>query len=114
MPIPDEVRMAAERELDDYCRDAIPEHAQDRVRIGYLAKGMTITLFEIRPHFMNPSDWRTCDVARFRFNKTRSEWTLYWLDRDLKWHIYDRIVPSPDFRDLLQEVDDDPTGIFWG
>ncbi len=114
MPIPENIRIRAEHILDKYCIEAIPEHAQDQIRIGYLAKGMTITLFEIRPSFMNPSDWQTFDVARFRFNKTRDQWILYWRDQNLKWHIYDRIAPSPDFLDLLNEVDGDPTRIFWG
>jgi len=35
-------------------------------------------------------------------------------DRNSKWHVYDEIEPATDFESLLQEVDDDPTGIFWG
>jgi hypothetical protein len=40
-------------------------------------------------------------------------WTLYYADRNSKWHRYD-IEPSADFDDLLREVDEDPTAIFWG
>lgn len=41
-------------------------------------------------------------------------WTLYYADRNSKWHLYYEIEPSADFDDLLREVDEDPTGIFWG
>ena len=41
-------------------------------------------------------------------------WTLYWLDRNSKFHIYERIKPSKYIETLLKEVNSDPTGIFWG
>lgn len=48
MPILDSIRAAAEAHLDQYIANLIPEHAQDKVRIGYLAKGMAISLFELQ------------------------------------------------------------------
>jgi len=50
MPIPDAIRTEAEAHLDRYCVGLIPKHAQDKVCIGYIVKGMAITLFEQRPH----------------------------------------------------------------
>lgn len=114
MPVPEAVRLDAEEILDEYCKDAVPEHAQDQLRLGYLCEGMAITLFEIRPHFRRPGKWISVNVARFRYNKTNKLWKLYWRDRNSKWHAYERIDPSGSFRDLFQEVLDDPTGIFWG
>ena len=49
MPIPDDIRTEAEAHLDQYCVGLIPKHVQDQIRIGYVAKGMAITLFEQRP-----------------------------------------------------------------
>lgn len=46
MPIPDDIRTEAEAHLDRYIVNLVPEHAQDKVRIGYIAKGMAITVFE--------------------------------------------------------------------
>ena len=114
MPIPKQIRLSAEKILDEYCLNAIPEHAQDQLRVGYLSRGMAITLFEMRPVFKRPSKWVSTNVARFRYNKTSKQWTLYCRDRNQKWHIYDGILPSEDFCELLKEVLDDPTGIFWG
>jgi hypothetical protein len=45
------------------------------------------------------------------FNK---QWTLYCMDRNSRWHLYDLIEPSADFDDMLIALDRDPTGIFWG
>jgi hypothetical protein len=49
-----------------------------------------------------------------RYTAARGEWTLYWRDRNARWHRYDRIEPSGDIATLLQEIDSDPTCIFRG
>ena len=36
------------------------------------------------------------------------------MDRDSNWHLYDIVKPSANFEDILKELDQDPTGIFWG
>lgn len=41
-------------------------------------------------------------------------WSLYWRDRHLKFHIYDRVPPSASIEVLLAEVDLDPPAICWG
>jgi Protein of unknown function (DUF3024) len=41
-------------------------------------------------------------------------WTLHWRERDLGFHHHDQLEPSPGIRDLLDEIDRDPTAIFWG
>jgi hypothetical protein len=39
---------------------------------------------------------------------------LYWRDRNLRFHVYDRIGRSTSVNDLLTEIELDPTAIFWG
>jgi hypothetical protein len=39
---------------------------------------------------------------------------LYWRDRNLRFHRYDQLQPSPGINDLLTEIDRDPIAIFWG
>ena len=46
-------------------------------------------------------------------HRHRQTWTLYWRDRNLRFHRYDLLEPSPQVRDLLTEIDRDPTAIFW-
>jgi hypothetical protein len=38
----------------------------------------------------------------------------YWRDRNFRFHIYDLLAPSNRADDLLNEIDRDPTHIFWG
>lgn len=76
-----------------------------------------ITILECRPPWdperMGP-EWTRFPIARLRYTKSRWEWSLYWRDRNLKFHRYDRIQPAADIRRLIAEIDRDPTGIFWG
>jgi hypothetical protein len=53
-------------------------------------------------------------IARLRYTAAGKSWTLYWRDRNLRFHIYDLIAPSSHVNDLLDEIDRDPTCIFWG
>ncbi|HEY7139443.1 MAG TPA: DUF3024 domain-containing protein [Methylomirabilota bacterium] len=38
----------------------------------------------------------------------------YCLHRDRRWHAYQALPAGPSLALLLEEVDRDPTGIFWG
>ena len=51
--------------------------------------------------------------APHRSRGSRS-WALYWRDRNLRFHVYDRVAPSSGVEELLQEIGRDPTAIFWG
>jgi hypothetical protein len=44
----------------------------------------------------------------------RQSWTLQWRERDGKWNRYADAKPTTDVTVLLNEIDEDPTGIFWG
>jgi hypothetical protein len=49
-----------------------------------------------------------------RYTKSRNRWSLYWRDRNLKYHECDLADTRSNVRDLLDEIDRDPTSIFWG
>ena len=53
-------------------------------------------------------------IAKFRWVKNRRVWQLFCVERDLKWHGYERMAESPDLAELVAEVRADPTGIFFG
>jgi DUF3024 family protein len=114
MPLPQFVRARVESKLGPYCEKRVPPSVRDHVRLGFRFKGNSVTLFEERPAFMKPDTWVDLPVAQFRFDPKNSVWRLYCADRDSKWHEYDVLEPTTDFDALLQEVDQDPTGIFWG
>jgi hypothetical protein len=59
-------------------------------------------------------EWTSFPIARLRYTAADKSWTLYWRDRNLRFHLYDLHAPSTRVDDLLTEIDRDPTSIFWG
>jgi hypothetical protein len=60
------------------------------------------------------ADWTRFPIARLRYVKTRGVWSLYWRDRNVRFHTYDLVLPTANIEELLAEVDRDPAAIFWG
>jgi hypothetical protein len=60
------------------------------------------------------SEWSTVGVARLRYTATRGSWTLQSADSNGRWSRYEFIDAVPRVDVLLDEIDRDPTGIFWG
>lgn len=60
------------------------------------------------------TEWTRVPIARLRYTKTTRVWSLYWRDRNLRFHTYDVVSPTAVIEELLAEVDRDPTAIFWG
>ncbi len=114
MAIPPFIRKPVEKRLEDYCDYKVSERVRDKLRIGFRVRGNSIIMFEERPLFSDKSIWTESVVAQFRFNLEDGKWSLYWADRNSRWHIYDDVLPNKNFDVLLGEVDHDPTGIFWG
>ncbi|MFP4486513.1 MAG: DUF3024 domain-containing protein [Campylobacterales bacterium] len=48
------------------------------------------------------------------FDNDLMKWKLYWPNQHQKFFSYDSLSPKTEIKELLQEVDEDPTCIFWG
>ncbi len=99
-----------------YCEQRVPPDALDEVRIEAEVAGRAVTVVECRgPWRENDGpEWTRRGIARLRYTAKQKTWMLYWSDRNQRWQKYDLIAPSADVRALLDELDRDPTGIFWG
>ncbi len=99
-----------------YCEQRVPPHSIDQVRVEAVVDHGAVTIVERRPPWREDfgPEWTELGIARLRWTATRGEWTLYWRDSNAKWHRYDLIEPNSDVMALLDEVDRDPTAIFWG
>lgn len=99
-----------------WCEQRVPEHVREQIRVECDVGSRHLTIVECRPPWregMSP-EWTRFPVARLRYVKTTGRWSLYWRDRNLRFHAYDRLAPSEHIGDLLEEIDRDPTAIFWG
>jgi hypothetical protein len=112
MALPALTKRLVEKTLSEYCE--VPAHIRDKLLIGYKIRGNSVTLFEGRPVYFDKSKWTQSVVAQFRYSPIDQKWTLYCADRNSRWHKYSRTKPSKIFELLLNEVEADPTGIFWG
>ena len=114
MALSELIRKQVEKTLEPFCENRIPPHVRDKVRLKFSFRGESVSLFEERPYFQDPSQWTSSPIAQFRFNSEDKTWSLYYPDRNSKWHSYERAKPSRQFTHLLRAVEHDPTGIFWG
>jgi hypothetical protein len=99
-----------------WCRGRVPEHVRDEVRVEVDVAERHVTIVECRPPWRADMgvDWTRFPIARLRYVKTTGVWSLYWRDRNLRFHAYDRVASTASVEELLAEVDRDPTAIFWG
>jgi hypothetical protein len=99
-----------------WCTARVPEHARHQVRVECEIGPRHLTILERRAPWREDSgpDWTSLPIARLRYTAADQSWTLYWRDRNLRFHRYDQLAPSQQVEDLLTELDRDPTCIFWG
>ena len=113
MALPEFVRRMVETKLAKFC-ERVPPVARDQVRLILGFRGNAVTIYEERPRFLDSSEWGRRPVARIRFDSADGHWMLYWFDRHQRGHLYDPLGPTTDLDRVLQEINSDPTGIFWG
>jgi hypothetical protein len=114
MSLPQLTRRMIEKTMNDFCDRRVPLQIRNKLLLKYIFRGNTVSLYEERPVWNDPTQKTEGMIAQFRFDLQLMEWTLYYRDRNGRWHEYERIPSSRVFDDLLNEVDRDPTGIFWG
>jgi hypothetical protein len=94
----------------------VPERVRDEVRVEVDVAGRHLTIVECRPSWRADmgAEWTRFPIARLRYVKAKGLWSLYWRDRNLRFHAYDLVAPTVSIEELLAELDRDPTAIFWG
>ena len=94
----------------------IPGHVSDEIRIEVGVRGSFVTIFERRPPWRpdGESEWTKAKIAQLRYDEDLEHWTLYWAGRNGRWDRYWNTEPTNSVVPLLEEIDEDPTYIFWG
>ena len=91
-----------------------PVEMRDKVDCRADIKGQEVTIFSVRPAFNDPRRKVEHPFAKARWVETQQVWKLYWIRSDLKWHSYTPFPESTSIARLLEEVDRDPLGCFFG
>jgi hypothetical protein len=98
-----------------FCDQRVPSEARSQVCLEVMTRAATITIVERRPLWEGgPGTWTRLPIAQLRYGTAAGTWTLFWADRNRRWHRYDRLDPTPQLDDLLREIDQDPLSMFWG
>ncbi|PLX93829.1 MAG: hypothetical protein C0621_06645 [Desulfuromonas sp.] len=114
MPIPELVKRQAEKLLTTYCQQRVPDCMRNQLRIDFRIRDNMATLYEERVLPSSPDQWLTTLIAQLRFHPELDQWTLHYADRSGKWHPYLNVPPTLNFSKLLEALDSDPLGFFWG
>ncbi len=85
-----------------------------QIDLGYTYDGKAYELIEIRPVWNNPSEIGKYPFARIRYYKSRNEWNLYWLRASGKWELYDPFPSSKNLNEILDIINRDSYGCFFG
>ncbi|MCU1363953.1 MAG: hypothetical protein JWM55_1781 [Acidimicrobiaceae bacterium] len=97
-----------------HCAGRVPARFHDQMRIESSVRGNSVTIFECRaPWHPTLIDWSRHPVAQLRYDTGALNWTLYWADRNGRWHLLDFVEPGT-VDQMLAAIDDDSVGIFWG
>ncbi|KAA8946833.1 DUF3024 domain-containing protein [Mycobacterium sp.] len=94
----------------------MPAEIRDEVRVEVDVAERHLTIVECRRSWRADAgaEWIRFPIAGLRYTKTTGMWSLYWRDRNLRFHAYDLVSPTAGVEELLVELDRDPTAIFWG
>jgi hypothetical protein len=99
-----------------WCASQVPQHIRNEIRIECDVAPRHLTICECRPPWREGvgHHWTRFPIARLRYTKTTSLWTLYWRDQNLNYHRFQPLDPSPRVQDLLDYLDSRADPIFWG
>ncbi len=96
------------------CKERTPEHLKDQLRYEYEIYKQSVVIYEVRPVWNDPSEYTRSPVAKIKFVRSSNEWRLFWQRADMKWHSYKPLDSSKDLKDLVDEINRDPNGCFFG
>ncbi len=115
MAFPEITNALIEKKIGKYCDNRIPAHLRNKVTVSYEIRGSNVTIFESRaPWRSEMTEWTKSKVAQIRYDEKKTMWTLFCRDQYGKWYKYESLPAVKNLDRVIEEIDADPTGIFWG
>jgi len=108
-----------EARIDKLVGDFVEKHRpspeiRDQLDIAYRVDGQSVEIFEVRPHWQDPSIIMEQAVAKMTYVKSQNIWKLFWQRADLKWHGYEPFPKAKRLEDCLNVIAEDQYACFWG
>jgi hypothetical protein len=114
MALPDVVRAAALRKVNDYCERRAPADVRGELRVEARVRGDKITIVERRAPWRADfgPDWSEGKVAQLAYDQRSRTWELFAYDRNERRIVYPCLEPTRDLDAVLDELERDPICIF--
>lgn len=103
-----------EANLREICDSLNHPEFLDKLRHDFRIEGLSIILFEVRPHWQKPKQTIESEYAKLRYFKSRGEWQLYWMRQDLNWYLYEPHPIGKGYMPLLRVIEEDAYHCFFG
>lgn len=89
-----------------------PAHLRNELDVVYSINGQTIDIGQLRPVWQGePGETYTLPSARIKYIRSFDRWKIYWMRKDMEWHLYSMELS---LSDALEVVRVDPDGCFFG
>src|SRR5690606_37849668 len=76
-----------------WARGRVPAHLWDELKVEADVADRHVTIVEVRPPWDGVGEHTRFPIARLRYTRTTGLWSIYWRDRNLKFHEYKRKPP---------------------
>ncbi|MFS4415296.1 DUF3024 domain-containing protein [Maribacter sp. 2307ULW6-5] len=102
--------------IRDYIESLRPEDPEIRKELdyGHSFDGKVAELFALRPVFDDPNTILQLPFAKVRYFKSKQLWRLYWKRARGTWEIYEPYPEATHLTPLLEVVQKDDHGCFFG
>jgi hypothetical protein len=107
-------RQMIKKEVGGLCSRRTPENLKDKLRFEYDIEKQNVIIYEVRPAWNNPEKHTRNPFAKLTYVKSRNIWKLYWKRASGKWERYEPKDSNKVLEVLVQEIDKDPYGCFFG
>lgn len=89
-----------------------PVHIRSKLDIVYSISDQTVEIGQLRPVWRGePGETHILPNVRIRYVRSQERWKLYWMRKDLKWHLYSTELSLTDALELVRA---DPDYCFFG
>ncbi len=97
-----------------WAEQRVPKELWPEVKVEADLEPRHVTIVEVRPPWDGRGEHTRFPIARLRYTAATGLWSLYWRDRNLEFHVYDRKRPTKNVQVLLDYLDSHADPIFWG
>ena len=102
------------KEVGGLCVEKTPAHIKDELRYEYEIEKQNVIIYEVRPAWDNKDKITRLPMAKLSYVGSRRTWKLYWKRGSGKWESYEPKDTAKELRDLVQAINEDAHGCFFG